>query len=282
VISVLNAADTLPQQLEALASQGYKGAWEVIIADNGSTDGSERIARRWAGRLPGLQVLSASDRRGITHARNAGVAASHGDFLAFCDADDEVVPGWLEAMAEAAQHCDMVGGRIDEESLNDDLTKSWRPPWVPHDQLPVALDFLPCAVSASCGIWADVFQAVGGWNEDYAQGGTDVELSWRVQLSSYRLCFAPHAVVRYRFRRSLPMLVHQFYRYGRAEPQLYNAFHRYGMRRSFWRACLAWGWILLHVGDLAGGRAKRGFWLRTLAYRWGRVCGSVRKRVLFP
>ena len=282
VIPVLNSATTLPLQLDALASQQYEGAWEVIVSDNGSTDGSAIIARNWIARLPGLKVVDASARRGTNYARNVGVSAARGDFLAFCDADDEVAPGWLTTLAQAARHGDMVGGWVDEESLNDEITKSWRPPWMPRDRLPVILDFLPFALSANCGIWTAVLQAVGGWNEDYIQGGTEVDLSWRVQLAAYRLYFAPQAIVRYRFRRSLPALLYQFYRYGRAHPQLYHAFRSYGARRgSFREACRIWTWLLLYMRKLMRGRAQRGFWLRLVAYHWGHVWGSIRHGVLF-
>jgi glycosyltransferase involved in cell wall biosynthesis len=101
VIPCFNAASTLGTQLEALARQRYNQDWEVIIADNGSTDGSLAVAESYKSRLPGLRVVDSSDRRGAAHARNIGALNSTGDHLLYCDADDEVAPGWMAAMAEA-------------------------------------------------------------------------------------------------------------------------------------------------------------------------------------
>src|SRR5689334_1914994 len=76
VIPCLNAAATLGVQLEALIGQSWPGGWEVIVADNGSTDGSREIVESYRGRLPDLKLVDASDRRGQAHARNLGAAAA--------------------------------------------------------------------------------------------------------------------------------------------------------------------------------------------------------------
>src|SRR2546426_8436308 len=116
VIPVLNGVDTLPAQLEALSGQTYSGRWEMIIADNGSTDGTPDLVRTWTDRIPGLRIVDASDRKGQAHARNVGAAAALGDFIAFCDADDVATPGWLDGMVRAAPWTDLVGGAIDPDS----------------------------------------------------------------------------------------------------------------------------------------------------------------------
>jgi glycosyltransferase involved in cell wall biosynthesis len=67
VIAALNAAATLPLQLAALAAQDYSGSWEVVVADNGSTDATVAIAREFASSLPHLVLVDASDRRGQSH-----------------------------------------------------------------------------------------------------------------------------------------------------------------------------------------------------------------------
>src|SRR3954466_4740554 len=98
VIPCLNAASTLGVQLAALTHQSWPGGWEVIVADNGSTDGSREIVEGYRDPLPGLGVGDAGGRRGQAHARNLGATAATGDALLFCDADDEVAPGWMEAL----------------------------------------------------------------------------------------------------------------------------------------------------------------------------------------
>ena len=121
IIPCLNAAGTIGAQLDALAVQQWDQPWEVIVADNGSTDRSLAIVERYRYKLPNLRVVDASARRGQPCALNTGAMAAKGDALAFCDADDEVAPGWLPAMGKALSKYDFVACRVDFKKLNPDL-----------------------------------------------------------------------------------------------------------------------------------------------------------------
>lgn len=70
----------------------------MIVIDDGSTDATAEIARSFADRLPGLQVISGPNV-GLSRARNKGIAASHGEYIAPVDADDVCHPTYLEKMA---------------------------------------------------------------------------------------------------------------------------------------------------------------------------------------
>ncbi|MGH2922242.1 MAG: glycosyltransferase family 2 protein, partial [Gaiellaceae bacterium] len=122
VVPCLNEEGTIGAQLSALARQEWARPWEVIVADNGSTDDSVRVVEGYRGRLPGLRVVDASDKRGQAHALNVGVSEARADAVAFCDADDEVAPGWVAAMGEALLSHELVGCAADGEKLNE--------PWV--------------------------------------------------------------------------------------------------------------------------------------------------------
>lgn len=281
VMPVLNAAKTIPDQLAALAAQTYEGDWELVVADNGSSDGSDAIVQTWADRLPSLRVVYALERKGCSYARNVGAKAARGDFILACDADDVVTPRWLEIMVEKGRGCPIVGGGLDQVTLNTDLARSWRPP-LPADGLPVALGFLPYAVGANCGMRKEVFQALGGWNERLALCGDDVELSWRAQLASYPICFAPDAVVLYRFRDRPGATARQFFNYGRMEPRLFRCYRHQGMQRSGLKTAFRdWAWIAVHIGDLFKSAERKGVWMRKAAYRRGRLVGSIREGVLY-
>jgi glycosyltransferase involved in cell wall biosynthesis len=280
VVPVRDDAGALASQLDCLASQQYRGAWEVIIADNGSTDGSIAVATGAAHRFPRLEIVDASTRPGACHARNRGAAAAKGDLLAFCDADDEVGSDWLASFASAARDYDVLGGWLDRDALNQGVERSWRPFADTPDRLPVALGFQPYALSGNCAIWRDVLEAVGGWNESYA-ACTDVELSWRALRAGKRVGFVPNAVVRYRFRARLEKLARQFFRLGRAEAQLYRDFRGDGLRRNGREALRSWAWIVVNV-PRAFSRSRRGFWVRVATRRLGRLWGSARAGVFFP
>ncbi len=280
VIPTRNVATLLSNQLEALARQTYGGPWEVVIADNGSTDGTLELALSWAGKLPGRRVVRARHRRGVNHARNIGAAAARGDLLIFCDADDIATRGWLQAMAEVARTADIVGGYLDQEALNDPRIRSWRPMPQSRDCLPIRLEFLPYAAGASLGVRTAIFRALGGFNEDYASGGDEVEFCWRAQLASHVIAFAPEAVMLYRFRSELWPHVRQAYGYGRAEAQLYRDFKDRGVP-AINASMAARGWVRLlrRLPELTSPE-QAGRWLFSAAWRIGRLTGSLRYHVI--
>jgi GT2 family glycosyltransferase len=278
VVPVRNAEPWFAAQLQALAGQRYPGAWDVLVADNGSTDRTAALARSWVDRLP-LRVVDASARPGINAARNIAAGQAGGDLLAFCDGDDLVGPDWLAAMAEAAQRYDLVGGRLDEDSLNS--TGGPQRPRMPEGGLPVALDFLPFAVGANLAIWADVLARLGGFDERFHLGNDDVELSFRAQVHGHRLGYAPDAVVSYRHRNGHFELFRQFRTYGRSEPLLFADYRRWGMPRpGLGQVSRRWARIVLEA-PLALLPQERASWLVRAGFSLGRVSGAIRHRVLY-
>jgi glycosyltransferase involved in cell wall biosynthesis len=279
IIPARDTEDVLPHQLEALSRQTYMGAWEVIVADNGSRDRTKEVARTWAARLPALSVCDASFRPGANLARNVAARAAQGDFLAFCDADDVAADGWLEGLVAAAAGFDLVGGWCEDMTLNDPMTRGWRLAH-PRNGLPVVLGFLPYAISANLGVWASVHNAIGGWNDGYA-GGDEVDFCWRAQLAGFTLGFAPRAVMHYRHRTGLRALARQLTIYGMAEPRLYRDFRGRGVPPKRLRGSFRnWLWVAAHLPYLFASAERRGIWVRRAAFSWGRLRGSVRYRVV--
>ena len=281
IMPVLNGGPYIGDQLAALAGQTYRGKWELVVVDNGCRDCSMEIVEDWVSRLPAVTVIDASARRGLNHARNAGVAAARGDFIAFCDADDVATPGWLEAMARTAADADIVGGRLEWETLNDPVVRAWRPT-TPMTNLVRDLDhgFLPYAPGGNMGVWTRVARDIG-WDERFDFGSSDHGFAWNAQLAGYRLAYAPDAVMRQRFRSTIWAMARQHYRYGRSGPQLQRAFRGAGLERPNNREALReWRRLAASVPDLWASREERGCWVRAAAVRLGRVSGSVRARVL--
>jgi len=224
VIACRDAVLTLGVQLAALSRQECPVSWNVVISDNGSTDGTLALARSFADRLPELTIVDSSDRTGAGHARNVGSRATSAPLLVFCDADDEAAPGWLAAMVQALQRHEFVAGRFEAEKLNSTTARRSRPLQQSSglQSSPFGPD-LPHAGAGNLGIRRDVFLRNGGF--DPVVGCLeDTDLCWRIQLAGTPLVFAPDAVMHVRLRSSLRTMWSQGRAYGAASALLT---HRY-------------------------------------------------------
>ena len=276
IVPVLNGVSTLGEQLEALSRQSYRGRWRVVVADNGSSDGTQDLVKAWCSRLPELILLDASATPGSSHARNAGASATEAEFLAFCDADDRADEGWLAGLVEHADRFDLVTGRQEVHEINPDFVVSWRPPRA--SGLPFGgRRFLPFAPSCNLGVWRDAFLSVGGFKPLYKQAH-DVDFSWRAQLAGYHLGLAPGAIMHYRYRSTLKSVAKQSFAMGHEATLLYRDFARLGLtRRSLLEALHVWVWLPVNMTALAH-RETRGLWVRRLGESAGRLLGSLEHR----
>lgn len=280
VLPARNEEEHVGEQLAALADQTYTGDWEVVFVDDGSTDGTLEVVDGWADSLPGLRVIALGERKGINGARNFGVRAAKGDFLAFCDGDDVVDPGWLEGLVAAAGDSELVGGLTDHDLLNTPLQLTWCP-WGGKRSVISPYDFLPYASGGNLGVWSAIAREFP-WDEDFRYGAADVEFEWRVQLAGGRIVEAPDAVMHRRLRPTLRSTIGQAYSYGKGNALLYRKFRRDGMPRNLRNTLWAWRRLLRGVPSIFRSNGERGLWLRRLAVRVGHMVGSVRSRVLYP
>lgn len=280
VIPSRNAAHTLAVQLDALAAQRTTHTFEVLLADNGSTDGTRELVESYRDRIPGLRWIDASARTGSNVARNIGTAAAKSDIVLLCDADDEVDPGWLEAMARALETADGVGGRLDRIKLNESYINAWGTPHG-HNGIGPQLGFLPRPIGANAGFRKSVWEELGGFDENYVRGGTETEFFWRLQLRGHSLEQVDDALVHYRMRSSFKAGVRQMYIWGRQAPMLYRDFRSDGMRWDVKDSLRRTKWLLTSAPSVRCGPEMRFQWTREAAYRVGRVVGSVKFRVLY-
>ena len=196
VIPVLNMMDTVADQLRALAAQDFDGEFEVIVVDNGSTDGTFELVRSLAGNDGRFRLVDGSRRpRGGAGAKNLGVESSRADLVAFCDADDIVGASWLRVVYHALLKSPVVTTRIENWSLN------------PHLRTDLVSEFTDEYRVFSCtgipggafGIHRDVYRTVGGFDEYFA-GASDSEFAARVDRAGYRVTHLTDAVVSVRHR----------------------------------------------------------------------------------
>lgn len=279
VIPVRNGAKTLGEQLDALANLEDPGEFEVLVADNGSTDDTAAVAASYQGRLP-LRVVDASAAPGSNYARNCGIGVAAFDRILLCDSDDRVDPGWIVAMRRAfdAGH-ELVVGPIDYVLLNPPEVRAWR--GAQRAFAEVALGFLPTGHGANMGFTRSVYERLGGFDDEFEFGGPDIEFCWRAQLAGVKLQPVPEAVVHYRLRPSLSTLFRQSKAYGAAQAHLFRKFASHGMRRRPVTAPFRELWWLVTRFPFAWPLGRRGAWLRRLATQLGRFEGAVRYRVLW-
>ncbi|MGC1810724.1 MAG: glycosyltransferase family 2 protein [Candidatus Binataceae bacterium] len=88
IIPVHNGEDTVARAIDSALSQTYKDNVEVIVINNGSTDQTAKVLESYAERI----IILDEPALGVARARNTGVAAARGKYLAFLDADDEWMP----------------------------------------------------------------------------------------------------------------------------------------------------------------------------------------------
>ena len=95
VIPVYNRAATIFDCLRSVQAQTYQN-WEVIVADDGSRDGTPEITERVAREDARIRLVRQDRNRGAQAARNSGIHAAKGDWIAFLDSDDQYLPHSLE------------------------------------------------------------------------------------------------------------------------------------------------------------------------------------------
>ena len=184
IVPALDASATIPRTLAALAAQEIDVDYEVIVVDDGSDDQTAEIAER-----AGATVVR-QERQGPAAARNAGVAASRGDVLAFTDADCYPTPAWLAHGLDAMRSADLVQGRVDPEP---GPLGAWdRTIWVERET--------GLYETANLFVRRDVFERVGGfevWLEPEIGKplAEDMWLGWRARRSGARSAFSADALV---------------------------------------------------------------------------------------
>jgi glycosyltransferase involved in cell wall biosynthesis len=279
VVPAYNCASWLEAQLDALWNQEGAPPFEVVIVDDGSTDGSVAVAESYRDRFAALTVISQSHVGNVASSRNTGVRRSTGRKLLFCDADDVVGSTWVAGLAAALDVHHFVAGPMEFDRLN--------PVWVRSlidarqtDGLQTGdPPFLPYAGGGTLGMRREAFEAVGGFDPTMPSL-EDTELCFRAQLQGFDLVFVPGAVVHVRLRNSLRTLYRQGRSWGYGTAALHRRFLEHGMPLPSRTRHLG-GWILALPRLLSSfDRVRLARWVFAQGWRAGRLRGNLRYRLL--
>ncbi len=276
VIPCYNAAITISEQLDAFATQTWSEPWEIILADNGSTDTTINIVEQYQKILPNLRIVDASKKKGPSHARNVGANAARGEALAFCDADDVVEPGWVAAMGEALSRYDFVGGWDEYLKLNKAwLVKNYQKE--KGDGVVFHHPYLPYKGAGNIGIKRSLHQSVGGFDESIVFL-EDVDYCWRIQLTGVELKEEANAIIQIRLRPDVKAVMRREFCLGFHEPLLFKRHRAFGLPQMVYattwikepiKFCLHL--LLLKIRD----RTTLNGWLKHFAYLSGLLKGCI-------
>ena len=194
VCPVRNGADHLPRLLAALAAQTV-APQRIVVVDDGSTDGTPALLDSWQAGQPGRVVLRTSGV-GPAAARNAGLAATTSEWVAFTDADTVPDTRWLEALLARTDGADGVEGRVVSV---DERTR------LRADAHRLENEHGGRYVTANMAYRRELLQRLGGFDESFTDAFLeDSDLAFRVLDAGGRIVFAPEAVVGHPVHASTP------------------------------------------------------------------------------
>jgi glycosyltransferase involved in cell wall biosynthesis len=263
VIPMFNGARWIDEQLNALAKQVTDVSWEVIVADNGSTDSGAAIVRSRVASFPvPLKLVDASQTRGVAFARNTGASAASGNSIGFCDCDDHVSTGWVDAAAEALRNYDVVcGPRRRIGSLHDQLE------WPPQTS------FGPLLLGNNYGLTRRAYNALGDQDESLPPyGGEDIDLTIRVSEMNLNVSVVPQMLVNFREEGSRLVALRKVYSASLAEVAIwYKHEARFREKRGLLRAI---GNLTLTPFEMLRSKSIRKA-MRCLVRRYAHVVGQI-------
>jgi GT2 family glycosyltransferase len=216
VIVNWNRKDLLHACLDSVAAQTFTD-FEVIVVDNGSSDGSVELIRHLAESFPRpLRLLENPENRGFCAANNQGFAVSQGEYIALLNNDAEADPGWLGAMLAAIRlkpdvgesDVGMVASKIlvwEDPRIIDKCGHLIYPDGQNRGRGSGQLDRGQFNRQEEA-LWPDgcaalyrraMLDEVGGFDEEFFAYADDAELGLRARIAGWSCLYAPAAVVRH-------------------------------------------------------------------------------------
>ncbi|NLE46186.1 MAG: glycosyltransferase family 2 protein [Chloroflexi bacterium] len=195
ILPVFNGADYLSAALESILTQLYRSV-EVIVVDDGSTDGSGSIAQEIGSRADDIQFTCIHQaNQGAAAARNTGLDAATGHLIAFLDADDQWLPDKLERQVAAAQSSVDVGCVICRMRAVLDSGAEWPSNRNESHYAQEPPAYIPSGLLAHR--W--VFDRVGGFDPGY-RVGEDTDWFFRVRDAGISVVVVPEVLLLRRIR----------------------------------------------------------------------------------
>lgn len=226
VVCTYNGSATIEDCMKGLMELTYP-RFEVIVVNDGSTDHTADIIRKYPVRL------ISTPNQGLSQARNRGIYESRGEIIAYIDDDAYPDPHWLHYLAYAyanSNHAGIGGPNIVPPEDGPIAQSVANAPGGPVHVL-VTDEIAEHIPGCNMSFRKEALLAVGGFDPQYRTAGDDVDLCWRIQLIGYTIGYHPAALVWHHRRNSVKAYWKQQVGYGKAEallenkwPEKYNEF----------------------------------------------------------
>jgi GT2 family glycosyltransferase len=235
VVCVYNGERTIDSCLASLEKLNYPN-YEVVVVNDGSTDGTRQIAENYD-----YIRLIHQENMGLSEARNVGIRHSSGEIVAFTDADCMADPDWLTHLVARFQSSEF--GAVGGPNLTppDDAFVASCVAVSPGAPTHVLLDDEVAEHIPGCNMAfrREALQAIDGFDPIFRAAGDDVDLCWRLQNKGFKIGFSPAAVVWHFRRNTIRDYLKQQRGYGKAETLLFfkhpSRFNVLGQSRWFGR-----------------------------------------------
>jgi glycosyltransferase involved in cell wall biosynthesis len=216
VVCSYNGARTLHDCMLSLQELHYPD-YEIILVDDGSKDETQEIMKSF----PRVRNILQKNR-GLSVARNVGIAAATGEVIAFTDSDCMVDRDWLYFLVQTllSSNFAAVGGPNISPPATDwiQATVGAAPGSPSHVLLTDTIAEHVPGCNMAYHKWA--LEMIGGFDPEYRKAGDDVDVCWRLMQSGYQIGFSPAAVVWHYRRFEVRTYFSQQVGYGEAEAML--------------------------------------------------------------
>ncbi|HYE75410.1 MAG TPA: glycosyltransferase, partial [Blastocatellia bacterium] len=209
MISVLicsrNRASSLRQTLEAVFSQPTSVDYEIVVVDNGSTDGTPHVVEKFISQYPDSVRYHFEAHPGLSQARNSGLKVVRGDIIAFTDDDVLVAENWLDEIHKEFANDQKLGVLVGRVLL---ASAELQPVGIQESLDERTFDSAEHAVEsayntvigANMAFRREVFEQCGDYDVRLGAGRffaacEDLDMACRAMKAGYRMKYAPNVVV---------------------------------------------------------------------------------------